>query len=307
MEKHLDKIEVQNSAVFHDNEIHTLEMYFYDGYAISTDNLYGMSYPTMWQVSNTLWMQDKIKKCCGEEHIGDCPFDIALRFGKIFQLPRDTKSQMKIKWLEQFALRNPHRKVVYEKFCTELDAPNKEYFVLRHDRTGGGGIYVQYLGECNCDEEAKGKAIDTEVIPKDAVPYYRAEDIEEAESMVSYGKGMNVVAVYCLKSESGIDYFTIVASSAINNKYAAFVWNRHNNSTHVSNSFNTFDSYIAMQHFVMQAKVNEMKDDLVDFNMTWWLQDLNTDCGLTPDELIHNIKIWSNNGYEVWICCGTYK
>lgn len=307
MEKYLDKIQVCNEDIFNDNETHTLEMYFYNGYAISIDNKYGMTYPTLEQVAKTPWMQCEINAYCGDNRTGDCVFDIALKYGVLFQLPHDTKSQLKIEWLEQFALRNPNRKAVYEKFCTELDAPNKEYFVLWHDRTGDGGMCVQYLGECNCDEEAKNKAFDTGAMPKDAAPYYRAEDIKEAEQAVSYGEGMNVVAVYCLKSESSVGYFTIVASNATDNKYAAFVWNRHDNSMHVSNSFSTFASYTAMQNFVMQAKVDEMKEDLVDFNVTWWLQNLSVDCGLTPDKTLHNIKIWSDNGYEVWICCGTYK
>ena len=96
-----------------------------------------MSYPTLFQVQSTDWMQKEITDYCGDGRDGtDYPFDIALKYGILFKLPQDSKLERKIKWLEQFAVVDANRKAAYEKFCNELDAPNKEYFVLYHDPAG---------------------------------------------------------------------------------------------------------------------------------------------------------------------------
>ena len=50
-----------------------------------------------------------------------------------------------------------------------------------------------------------------------------------------------------------------------------------------------------------------MQDDLPEFNISWFLEDLKGDTGLKPDETLHNINIWAQEGYNVWIVCGTYK
>ena len=140
-----DEILVRNQQIFNDAEEHSLTMTFYDGYAISQDKKYAMSYPTMAQVKRTAWMQEEIRNYEGEDRDGTKePFDIALKFGVLFLFPKDNKAERKIKWLEQFAIIDAGRKVAYEKFCKELDAPNKEYFVLYHDRTGDGGMSVNY-------------------------------------------------------------------------------------------------------------------------------------------------------------------
>lgn len=137
MVEYIEEITVCNEQIFNDKESHTITMRFYDGYAISTNNLYGMSYPTLFQVQNTDWMQKEITDYCGDGRDGtDYPFDIALKYGILFKLSQDSKLERKIKWLEQFAIVDVDRKAAYEKFCNELDAPNKEYFVLYHDRTG---------------------------------------------------------------------------------------------------------------------------------------------------------------------------
>lgn len=53
MVEYIEEITVCNEQIFNDKESHTITMRFYDGYAISTNNLYGMSYPTLFQVQNT--------------------------------------------------------------------------------------------------------------------------------------------------------------------------------------------------------------------------------------------------------------
>ena len=209
--------------------------------------------------------------------------------------------------MEQFAIVDVNRKAAYEKFCNELDAPNKEYFVLYHDRTGDGGMSVKYIGECCCDDEAIDKAFSSKAIPQDTVHFYRAEDIEAANMAVDYGKDMEVVAVYHSSSQYLEEYWTVVSVPVSCDKFAAFVWNRGDKSQHVSNRFYTFPSYMAMQNFVQQEKVNEMQDDLPEFNISWFLEDLKGDTGLKPDETLHNINIWAQEGYNVWIVCGTYK
>lgn len=267
-----------------------------------------MSYPTLFQVQNTDWMQKEITDYCGDGRDGtDYPFDIALKYGILFKLSQDSKLERKIKWLEQFAIVDVDRKAAYEKFCNELDAPNKEYFVLYHDRTGDGGMSVKYIGECCCDDEAIDKAFSTKAIPQDTVHFYRAEDIEAANRAVDYGRDMEVVAVYHSSSQYLEEYWTVVSVPVSYDKFAAFVWNRGDKSKYVSNRFYTFPSYIAMQEFVQQEKVNEMQDDLPEFNISWFLEDLKGDTGLKPDETLHNINIWAQEGYNVWIVCGTYK
>lgn len=253
-------------------------------------------------------MQKEITDYCGDGRDGtDYPFDIALKYGILFKLSQDSKLERKIKWLEQFAIVDVDRKAAYEKFCNELDAPNKEYFVLYHDRTGDGGMSVKYIGECCCDDEAIDKAFSTKAIPQDTVHFYRAEDIEAANRAVDYGRDMEVVAVYHSSSQYLEEYWTVVSVPVSCDKFAAFVWNRGDKSQHVSNRFYTFPSYMAMQNFVQQEKVNEMQDDLPEFNISWFLEDLKGDTGLKPDETLHNINIWAQEGYNVWIVCGTYK
>ena len=308
MEYNIDKINVCNEQIFNDKEAHVLTMRFYDGYAISTDNLYGMSYPTLFQVQSTDWMQKEIIGYCGVGRDGtDCPFDIALKYGVLFKLPQDNRLERKIKWLEQFAIVDADRKTAYEKFSNELDSPNKEYFVLYHDRTGDGGMTIKYLGECCCDDEAVDKAFSTKAIPQDTVHFYRVEDIEAANTAVDYGEGMEVVAVYHSSSQYLEEYWTVVSTPASTDKFAAFVWNRGDKSQHVSNRFYTFPSYVAMQKFVLKEKVNEMQSELAEFNVSWFLEDLKGDTGLTPDTTLHNINIWAQEGYNVWIVCGTFK
>lgn len=308
MVEYIEEITVCNEQIFNDKESHTITMRFYDGYAISTNNLYGMSYPTLFQVQNTDWMQKEITDYCGDGRDGtDYPFDIALKYGVLFKLPQDSKLERKIKWLEQFAIVDVNRKAAYEKFCNELDAPNKEYFVLYHDRTGDGGMSVKYIGECCCDDEAIDKAFSIKAIPQDTVHFYRAEDIEASNMAVDYGKDMEVVAVYHSSSQYLEEYWTVVSVPVSCDKFAAFVWNRGDKSKYVSNRFYTFPSYIAMQEFVQQEKVNEMQDDLPEFNISWFLENLKGDTGLKPDETLHNINIWAQEGYNVWIVCGTYK
>lgn len=303
-----DEILVHNQQIFNDGEEHSLTMTFYDGYAISQDKKYAMSYPTLAQVKKTDWMQEEIRKYEGDDRNGTKePFDIALKYGVLFQLSQDNKAELKIKWLEQFAIIDAGRKAAYDKFCNELDAPNKEYFVLYHDRTGDGGMSVKYIGECCCDDEAIDKAFSTKAIPQDTVHFYRAEDIEAANMAVDYGKDMEVVAVYHSSSQYLEEYWTVISVPVSCDKFAAFVWNRGDKSQHVSNRFYTFPSYIAMQNFVQQEKVNEMQDELPEFNISWFLEDLKGDTGLKPDETLHNINIWAQEGYNVWIVCGTYK
>lgn len=308
MEYFTEEINVCNEQIFNDKEAHTLTMRFYDGYAISTDNLYGMSYPTLFQVQSTDWMQKEITEYCGDGRDGtDFPFDIALKYGVLFKLPQDNRLECKVKWLEQFAIVGDDRKVAYEKFSNELDAPNKEYFVLYHDRTGDGGMKVKYIGECCCDDEAVDKAFSAKAIPQDTVHYYRIEDIEAAKSAVDYGPNMNVVAVYKDYHPYSEEYWTVVSVPTSNDKFAALIWNRDDKSQHVSSSFFTFPSFVAMKNFVQREKACEMADDLQTFNDTWFLENLNHNAGLTPDTTLHNINIWAQEGYNVWIICGTFK
>lgn len=86
MKHYIDTIEVRNEAIFGDKEPRVLEMDFLDGYAISTDKLFGMSYPTIEQVKKTEWMQKDILAYCGDDRKGDCAFDIALKFGVLLSL-----------------------------------------------------------------------------------------------------------------------------------------------------------------------------------------------------------------------------
>lgn len=70
MVEYIEEITVCNEQIFNDKESHTITMRFYDGYAISTNNLYGMSYPTLFQVQSTDWMQKEITEYCGDGRNG---------------------------------------------------------------------------------------------------------------------------------------------------------------------------------------------------------------------------------------------
>lgn len=303
-----DEIQVWNSEIFGDSEEHSIVMTFYDGYALSDDKQYGLSYPTLEQVRKTQWMQDAIGDYCGHTCDGTKdPYDVALKFGVLFKLPQDARMERKLEWLKQYALINKERQEAYDEFCIELLKPDKDYFVLYHDRTGDGGMKVKYLGVCCCAGTAIEVAFATNIIPQDVVHCFRQEDIQEANNVVDYGENMEAVAVYRAPESFSGEYWTIVSSSAMNNKFAAFSWNRNDKSEHVSNRFYTFSSYSEMQLFMAREKVNEMKDDLPEFNVTWFLKNLSIDVGLRPDATLHNVNIWAQEGYNVWICCGTYK
>lgn len=303
-----DEIQVRNQEVFGDTETHNLTMMFYNGYAISDDNQYGLSYPTLEEVRKTIWMQDAICDYCGNDRDGTKdPFDIALKFGVLFKLPQDNAKEQKLKWLEQFALTNPDGKNAYEKLCNELAQPDKDYFAVYHDRTGDGGMKVRYLGTCCCDDCAVEVAFATNIIPKDVVHYFRQEDIEAANNAIDYGEDMEVVAVYRTNNNLLEEYWTVVSSPALNNKFAAFVWNRNDRSEHVSNRFYTFTSHSEMQTFILREKVNEMREELPEFNVSWFLEKLDVNTGLHKDATFNDINIWAQEGYNVWICCGTYK
>ena len=145
MKHYIETIEVRNEAIFGDKESHVLEMDFLDGYAISTDKLFGMSYPTIEQVKKTEWMQKDILTYCGDDRKGDCTFDIALKFGVLFVIANNVKMSKQIEYLEGFI--QPEDQEEYKNFCKSLDAPERDYFVLFHDRTGDGGMSISYLGK----------------------------------------------------------------------------------------------------------------------------------------------------------------
>lgn len=312
MEHYTEEIIVCNEAVFNDSKTHTIEMDFFDGYAISVDKQYGMSFPTLEEVERTEWMQEEILKYCGDNRDGtEYPFDIALKYGVLFKLPQDSKVERRVEWLERFALDGigEDGKAEYKKFCEELDAPSREYFVLYHDRTDNGGMGIKYLGKLLCKKEALEKAFDTLAIPNNAFNYTNPTRLEEAAQVVAYGTGIEVHAVYRSSDRDSNEYWTVVSAPSLNRKFCALIWNRNNCSAHVNTGFELFETIDDMQKFMERARIKEMQHDLANLGITWNVKELHGDCGLLPvsDHMIKNLNIESSDWYNVWVVGGRYK
>lgn len=179
MKHYIETIEVRNEAIFGDKEPRVLEMDFLDGYAISTDKLFGMSYPIIEQVKKTEWMQKDILAYCGDDRKGDCAFDIALKFGVLFALTNNVKMSKQIEYLKGFI--QPEDQEEYKNFCKSLDVPERDYFVLFHDRTGDGGMSINYLGKLGGVSEAENIALQKGIIPSN-----RTRKVDDAQREILY-------------------------------------------------------------------------------------------------------------------------
>lgn len=235
MRHYIDKIEVRNEAVFGNKESHVLEMDFMDGVAISNDKKCGMTYPTLEQVKKTQWMQDEILAYCGDNRKGDCTFDIALKFGKLFELPVNVKLSKQVKYLENFV--QPEDLQEYERFCKSLEQPNRSYFVLYHDRTGDGGMTIACLGKFNCLDEAKKVAIE-----KFLIPIGRTREAEISKNGIYYDVVLQdetrIDAVYVDNDIVSTEYWAILSRDYNEKKqYGTLVWNRDDQSNDVQNCF----------------------------------------------------------------------
>lgn len=306
MEHYIDKIEVRNETIFGDKESHVLEMDFLDGYAISTDKEFGMSYPTLEEVKKTQWMQDDILAYCGDGRNGDCPFDIALKFGKLFVLPMNDKLRGQVKYLEEFL--QPEDQEGYKTFCKSLDHPEREYFVLYHDRTGDGGMYIDYIGVFKNAYEASRIAFLRHYIPTS-----HSREVDDAQRELMYEivlqDDTKIDMAFVNTEERSTDYWAII-SRKVNpkEKYGVLVWNRDSQSNDVQNMFYVFDNKTDMKKCAKEQKVAELSVALESFNETWFCETLNGDFGLKPvEDGMKNLNIWGYEGYNVHIINGTFK
>lgn len=306
MEHYIDKIEVRNEAIFGDKESRVLEMDFLDGYAISTDKEFGMSYPTIEEVKRTQWMQDEILAYCGDGRNGDFPFDIALKFGKLFILPMNAKLQRQVKYLEEFL--QPEDQEGYQMFCKSLDHPEREYFVLYHDRTGDGGMAIDYLGVYENAYEASRTAF-----YKGSIPADHSREIVDVQRELMYEVVLQddtkIDMAFVNTEEMSTEYWAII-SRKVNpkEKYGVLVWNRDSKSNDVQNMFYVFDNKENMLECARKQKVAELSVSLEFFNDSWFCETLKGSFGLKLVECgMKNVNIWGYEGYNVHIISGTFK
>lgn len=306
MKHYIETIEVRNEAIFGDKESHVLEMDFLDGYAISTDKLFGMSYPTIEQVKKTEWMQKDILAYCGDDRKGDCTFDIALKFGVLFVIANNVKMSKQIEYLEGFI--QPEDQEEYKNFCKSLDAPERDYFVLFHDRTGDGGMSISYLGKMGGVSEAENMALQKGIIPSN-----RTRKVDDAQREILYEVVLQddttINSVYVDNSVGTTEYWAVISREYNpEEKYGVLVWNRDSNSNEVQNMFYVFDSFDAMDKCVKEQKESELCSNLDMLNDSWFIQTLKGNYGLQPVQNgIKNLHVWADDGYEVDIISGTYK
>lgn len=306
MEHYIEKIEVRNEAIFGDKEPRVLEMDFLDGYAISTDKEFGMSYPTLEQVKKTEWMQKEILAYCGDDRKGDCTFDIALKFGKLFVLQMNRKLQGQVKYLEEFL--QPEDQESYKMFCKSLDHPEREYFVLYHDRTGDGGMAINYLGVFENAYEASRASFYKGCIPPD-----HSREVDDVQRELIYEivlqDDTKIDMAFVSTEERSTEYWAII-SRKVNpkEKYGVLVWNRDSQSNDVQNMFYVFDTKEDMVECASKQKVAELSVALESFNETWFCETLKGDFGLKPVEGgMKNLNIWGYEGYNVHIISGIFK
>lgn len=90
----LDEIYIADNHIFGDNEEHKLSMDFYDGYAVENNegNLAAvlghpriLIYPTVEQAADSGWMLDDVCRYTGRHEV--VPYDLALKFGKLYTEP----------------------------------------------------------------------------------------------------------------------------------------------------------------------------------------------------------------------------
>ncbi len=302
MEHYIDKIEICNEAIFGDRLPRMIEMDFQDGYAISLSGDYGMSYPTLEEVRKTKWMQDEILAHCGNDRDGKSIFDIALKFGKFFALPANDRLQKTVAYLE--GVLQPESKYEYYRFTKSLNRPEREYFLLYCDRTGDGGMRVDYLGVYDSTWWA---------FMKSSVPTHKCHEADiEREHLtdeVVLQVTTEIEKVYVSDDELSGELWAILSRPVNPNaRFGVLVWNRHDNSPNVQNAFFVYDYLDEMEDFVKKQKVAEMSSHLELFNDSWFADILSGDYGLKSIENgINNVNIWANEGYNVHIINGTFK
>lgn len=305
----IDTIEVQNQEIFGDAETHEIEMEFHDGYAISTDKQYGMSYPTLELINNNDNLCEKVYNYCGRG--ADEPFDSALTFGIIFKLPAADD------WAEQrhdilMELLDEKQLAEYERKCAILDnAIKRDYFVIEVDFECDGGMKVTHIPDAKNSEDCATIAFDTLVIGSGVSAMSNAE-MEDALGEIDLDEMLEVHHAFRENKQWPMSYF-IVSKPHDDNVFIGMVWCRNGCSMDNKTAVLFFSSKSDVEKYVTDVKVAEFQRDLESIGITWNLELLEGEggnakcCGITAIQNgIPNFNVWGNDGYNVWIVNGRY-
>jgi len=308
--KQIDTIEVTNQEIFGDNETHSIEMEFCDGYAISVDNQFGMSYPTLELINNNDNLCEKVYEYCGRG--ADEPFDSALTFGVLFKLPALDD------WAEKrhdilMDLLTDNQLEVYERKCFEMENTNKrDFFVVELDAISDCGMKVTHVPDANGLEDCKIVAFDTRLIPSDAT-LLGDQDGLDAINECDFDELLEVHEVFKDKGQFATSYYYVVSKPCDANRYIGMVWCRRGCSMENKTAVLFFATKEELDKYVTDCKVSEFKSDLETLGITWNLEIMEGDggnavcCGIQAiDNGIPNFNIWGNDGYNVHIVNGRY-
>lgn len=306
----IDTIEVQNQEIFGDAETHEIEMEFHDGYAISTDKQYGMSYPTLELINNNDNLCEKVYNYCGRG--ADDPYDSALTFGILFKLP------VADDWAEQrhdilMELLDEKQLAEYERQCYLME--NKEmrdFFVLELDFISDCGMKLTYVPDAKNVEECKCIAFDTRLIASN-VAILEGDNKSDAINECDFDETVEVHDVFKEMGPYATSHCYIISKPRDDNRYIGMVWCRHDCSMENTTSLLFFSRKEDVEKYVTDVKVGEFKTDLESVGITWNMEVLEgvggngKCCGITPIEHgIPNFNVYGNDGYNVHIINGRY-
>lgn len=304
----IDTIEVQNQEIFGDAETHEIEMEFHDGYAISTDKQYGMSYPTLDLINNNDNLCEKVYNYCGRG--ADDPYDSALTFGILFKLPAADD------WAEKrhdilMELLDEKQLAEYERQCYLME--NKEmrdFFVVELDATGDCGMKLSYVPDAKNLEDCKCIAFDTRLIASN-VKVLEGDMANDAISECDFDDECEIHDVFQETSICSSCFYFIISKPRDSKRYVGMVWSRNGCSMDNKTCILFFETSGEAEKYVTDCKVAEFQRDLESIGVTWNLELLEGEdgkcCGLKPiDHGIPNFNVWGNDGYNVWIVNGRY-
>lgn len=299
MEKYSkDTICLVNQQVFGDEEEHQIEMEFFDGYAISVNCRYGLTYPMLKHLSKP--MKAEVENYTGREL--ESPFDIALMYAKPFKLPTDARADKEHDFL--MSILTERQVEEFERFSEKLE--EREYVLVYFDLNTDCGINFYYGGKFFNDVDAAEYFVNKGIIGQDKMlnPHHPSHQYVVDE--LSIDSNAKIERIYFEKnSEENHEFYYLISRPLDLATDVVLIWNRGGHSKFNQNEVRFFNDSKAAAAYAAKAKAREFAEELESFGITWNMEEIKFFNHLPT--LYHSFNVWGNDGYNVHIVHGKYK